>query len=107
MSSSGPRMQIDADSPNLDVLRACAVLVVLAFHTVGFFNRGLASNLGLEQLGRLAVLFFFVHTCLVLMLSLERQTADSIRQRARRQLFSDGPLADDRGARPHRHRCQW
>jgi len=75
MSSSGPRMQIDADSPNLDVLRACAVLVVLAFHTVGFFNRGLASNLGLEQLGRLAVLFFFVHTCLVLMLSLERQTA--------------------------------
>jgi len=68
-------MPIDADSPNLDVLRACAVLVVLAFHTVGFFNRGLASNLGLEQLGRLAVLFFFVHTCLVLMLSLERQTA--------------------------------
>src|SRR3989475_2803822 len=75
MSSSGPRMQIDAASPNLDVLRACAVLVVLAFHTVGFFNRGLASTLGLEQLGRLAVLFFFVHTCLVLMLSLERQTA--------------------------------
>ena len=57
MSSSGARMPIDADSPNLDVLRACAVLVVLAFHTVGFFNRGLASNLGLEQLGRLAVLF--------------------------------------------------
>jgi len=52
----------------------------------------------------------FVTTVVCVPLTLYQQprgSADSIRQRARRQLFSDGPLADDRGARPHRHRCQW
>lgn len=68
-------MQIRSDSANLDFLRACAVLMVLLFHTVGFFNHGLSSALRLYLVGHLGVLLFFVHTSLVLMLSLERQVA--------------------------------
>jgi peptidoglycan/LPS O-acetylase OafA/YrhL len=57
---------------NLDLLRATAVLLVLADHIFaasvsesGFWNWNWA-------IGRLGVLFFFVHTSLVLMSSLER-----------------------------------
>ncbi|MEO6209541.1 MAG: acyltransferase [Gemmatimonadaceae bacterium] len=57
---------------NLDVLRAVAVLLVLADHVfsaIGHDNRGWNWN---WALGRLGVLLFFVHTSLVLMSSLER-----------------------------------
>ena len=59
------------DSPNLDLLRAVAVLSVLADH--------LAATFGIAQrhpkfwaLGRWGVLLFFVHTSLVLMMSMGR-----------------------------------
>ena len=59
------------DSPNLDLLRSVAVLSVLADH--------LAATFGIAQkhpkfwaLGRWGVLLFFVHTSLVLMMSMGR-----------------------------------
>jgi peptidoglycan/LPS O-acetylase OafA/YrhL len=63
-----------AELPNLDSLRALAVLLVLADHVL----ETLGAHLGLEfhptdwYLGRLGVLMFFVHTCYVLMASLQR-----------------------------------
>jgi peptidoglycan/LPS O-acetylase OafA/YrhL len=61
------------DLPNLDFLRAVAVLLVLFGHLTYFLGR---TNLGLLKtywMGDMGVSLFFVHTCLVLMLSLERQ----------------------------------
>jgi peptidoglycan/LPS O-acetylase OafA/YrhL len=54
-------------SPNLDLLRATAVLCVFLNHlslVLGFKDTG--------DLGRFGVLLFFVHTSLVLMLSMDR-----------------------------------
>ncbi|HMF90012.1 MAG TPA: acyltransferase [Candidatus Angelobacter sp.] len=61
------------DSPNLDFVRANAVLMVVVFHVLGFFGIKQAGPFSLEAMGHLGVLVFFVHTCLVLMFSLERQ----------------------------------
>ncbi len=59
---------------NLDLLRATAVLMVVVFHLL-LSLRLVAGPLGwLMGLGRWAVLMFFVHTSLVLMFSLQRQT---------------------------------
>ncbi len=69
------------DSPNLDFLRANAVLMVLVFHVLGFFGIRRAGPFDLEAMGLLGVLLFFVHTGFVLMLSLERQTAKLGQQR--------------------------
>jgi len=52
-----------APSRNLDVLRGIAILCVLAVHLVPSLPR---------QVGTFGVLIFFVHTSLVLMMSLER-----------------------------------
>src|SRR5437899_9089949 len=71
------------DSPNLDFLRANAVLMVLAFHVLGSFGIRRAGPFNLEAMGQLGVLLFFVHTSFVLMLSLERQVA----QYGQRRLF--------------------
>jgi peptidoglycan/LPS O-acetylase OafA/YrhL len=54
-------------SPNLDLLRATAVLLVYFFHL--FITTG--SRLP-DYIGQFGVLLFFVHTSLVLMFSLER-----------------------------------
>jgi peptidoglycan/LPS O-acetylase OafA/YrhL len=64
-----------ADSPNLDVLRSVAVIFVVLSHL--FLDNPLFAdrNYHVQSLGTLGVLIFFVHTCLVLMLSLERQSA--------------------------------
>jgi peptidoglycan/LPS O-acetylase OafA/YrhL len=79
------------DSPNLDLLRSIAVLLVVASH--------LALGLGwadprwdIEALGRVGVAVFFVHTCLVLMLSLERNGAEAVPFFVRR-FFRIYPLA--------------
>ena len=54
-------------SPNLDFLRASAVLIVYLFHLIITTNTRLP-----DYLGQFGVLLFFVHTSLVLMFSLER-----------------------------------
>jgi peptidoglycan/LPS O-acetylase OafA/YrhL len=61
-----------ADSVNLDLLRSTAALFVVLFHVLLFF--GVLNRLPqLHSIGHWGVLMFFVHTSLVLMLSLERQ----------------------------------
>ncbi len=59
-------------SANLDLLRAIAVCLVLAQHLL---RRMQVDHLGwapVTSLGRFGVLLFFVHTCLVLLRSLQR-----------------------------------
>jgi peptidoglycan/LPS O-acetylase OafA/YrhL len=60
--------------PNLDLLRALAVLFVLFDHSATALGFHGVSFIGFEWLGRAGVLFFFVHTCCVLMMSLERDS---------------------------------
>jgi peptidoglycan/LPS O-acetylase OafA/YrhL len=57
---------------NLDLLRAIAVLLVFADHIISAIGRDTGSWNWNWALGRLGVLFFFVHTSLVLMSSIER-----------------------------------
>lgn len=60
-------------SPNLDVLRSIAVTFVVVSHLL-MDRIGLGEGTySTQTLGTLGVLIFFVHTSLVLMLSLERQ----------------------------------
>ena len=68
-------MKSNNEISNLDFLRAIAVLLVLVFHLLRFFGAETVGHFSLSEMGLLGVLFFFVHTCLVLMFSLERQTA--------------------------------
>lgn len=68
-----------SDSGNLDLLRTLAVLFVVFSHLpiaapISSLIFG-AGNYHSSALGLLGVGIFFVHTCLVLMLSLERQSA--------------------------------
>lgn len=69
------------DSPNLDFLRASAVLMVLVFHVLGFLGIRHVGKFDLEAMGLLGVLLFFVHTSFVLMFSLQRQVAKFGRER--------------------------
>src|SRR5207248_1672094 len=55
-------------SANLDFLRAVAVLLVLAQHLLRRFEVGAR----IPAIGTFGVFIFFVHTCLVLMYSMER-----------------------------------
>lgn len=68
------RPQVLGELPNLDALRALAVLLVLADHVLE--TLGATSGLKFHPFdwyfGRLGVLLFFVHTCYVLMASMER-----------------------------------
>jgi peptidoglycan/LPS O-acetylase OafA/YrhL len=62
------------ESRNLDILRASAVLAVLVDHIIAsifFPDNGLANGLGTG-----GVMIFFVHTCTVLLQSLERTRTD-------------------------------
>jgi peptidoglycan/LPS O-acetylase OafA/YrhL len=61
-------------SANLDFLRAVAVLFVVATHLTYFHGLILQGPFNLQLLGALGVQMFFVHTSLVLMLSLRRQS---------------------------------
>src|SRR5271157_3735798 len=60
------------ESANLDFLRSFAVLLVFCVHFYDIqTGKGAAWDF-VWHLGQLGVLMFFVHTCLVLMWSLER-----------------------------------
>jgi peptidoglycan/LPS O-acetylase OafA/YrhL len=59
------------DSPNLDLLRTCAVSFVVLAHVQDFVP-GWGWGFNVHPLGRIGIALFFVHTTLVLMMSLER-----------------------------------
>jgi peptidoglycan/LPS O-acetylase OafA/YrhL len=62
---------------NLDFLRAFAVLLVVVGHLTRFFDVSGLGPISWMGLGGLGVAIFFVHTALVLMLSLEREARNS------------------------------
>jgi peptidoglycan/LPS O-acetylase OafA/YrhL len=67
------------DSANLDFLRSFAVLLVFYVHLYDIWT-GTGKDSGFVwHLGQLGVLMFFVHTCLVLMWSLERSSLEGWR----------------------------
>jgi peptidoglycan/LPS O-acetylase OafA/YrhL len=59
--------------PNLDFLRACAVLSVVAEHILLAYNVQQIGYWQIRWMGVVGVFLFFVHTSLVLMWSLERK----------------------------------
>src|SRR5580658_10043359 len=63
-------MNSGRDSANLDFLRSAAVLFVVVFHLLLFFQRDHLGHFNLPM-GHWGVMIFFVHTSLVLMFSLE------------------------------------
>ena len=70
-----PIFQIVKQSPNLDLLRSAAVLAVLWGHLTEYSvkNSFLSKfQWGSDELAHFAVLMFFIHTSLVLMMSLAR-----------------------------------
>ncbi len=85
--------------PNLDILRALAVLMVLGAHVIemaAIQNANLSIHPYNLILGRLGVLLFFVHTALVLNYSMARSHLagwDEIRQFYIRRVFRIYPLA--------------
>jgi len=89
--------RIGGESTNLDVLRSAAVIFVVVSHLPGV-DAPLRQWWDVHALGMLGVIIFFVHTCLVLMLSLERQVADHGEHRAAsvflaRRVFRIYPLS--------------
>ena len=83
-------------SANLDLLRAVAVLLVLAQHLC---RRAYVDHVGWMQSsswGSFGVLLFFVHTCLVLMYSMERSNLAGwplLKNFATRRIFRIYPLS--------------
>src|SRR5438445_11507215 len=75
MLTSSNRVQFNKamrnDYPNLDFLRATAVLIVSSTHLIAGLNRFAWPIV--EEIGYFGVLIFFVHTSLVLSMSLDRQ----------------------------------
>ena len=70
---------VQRDAPNLDFLRSVAVLLVYVNHLYDIYTgTGTKWDL-LWHIGQLGVLMFFVHTCLVLMWSLERSGLQGIK----------------------------
>jgi peptidoglycan/LPS O-acetylase OafA/YrhL len=59
--------------PNLDFLRACAVLSVVAEHILFYLGVQQIGYWQIRWMGVVGVFLFFVHTSLVLMWSLERK----------------------------------
>lgn len=73
--SSTPAKRNFSDSANLDTLRATAVILVFVSHILevfGFKKSPFMHNWGLNYLGSFGVLMFFIHTSLVLMMSMDR-----------------------------------
>ena len=71
-----PMEKLTTNSGNLDLLRSFAVMLVVGFHLAKFFNWRF-EKFRVTDFGLLGVMLFFVHTTLVLMFSLERQSAGS------------------------------
>ena len=67
-----------SDNPNLDFLRATAVLYVFFGHLTFFRGITYLGPLRILPMGYWGVFIFFVHTSLVLMLSLERQWSGGV-----------------------------
>ena len=66
-------MSAKTDSANLDFLRAYAVLTVYFGHALQVFHiEQIFGRVTIYDFAQTGVLIFFVHTSLVLMLSLER-----------------------------------
>jgi peptidoglycan/LPS O-acetylase OafA/YrhL len=63
---------MENNSANLDVLRAVAVLTVYISHIFQLFGIRYLGPVSLEAFAQMGVLIFFVHTSLVLMLSMGR-----------------------------------
>lgn len=87
---------LSAASPNLDFLRAMAVMFVFVDHLL--LTHGIQRILFFSpaDLGRVGVYFFFVHTSLVLLMSLERTQLTGIRKVMHfyfRRMFRIYPLA--------------
>jgi len=61
------------DLPNLDLLRAVAVLTVFVEHVLLAYNVQYIGSWEVQWIGVVGVFIFFVHTALVLMWSLERK----------------------------------
>lgn len=89
-------MVVEGPSANLDFLRAIAVLLVLGQHLLrrtGIFQLGWIDT---SCLGRFGVLLFFVHTCLVLMYSMQRSGLtgwDLVKNFHIRRIFRIYPLS--------------
>lgn len=67
--------RLKQESPNLDSLRAVAILTVVISHLPSSVGLGDDAFWGLESIGRMGVRMFFIHTSLVLMMSLRRLEA--------------------------------
>jgi peptidoglycan/LPS O-acetylase OafA/YrhL len=91
------------DYRNLDVLRSIAVLLVLFSHllkSVGYQDSAVAEALALKHMAHFGVLIFFIHTSLVLMMSMRRLELEqrAVKKRAVirfyvRRMFRIYPLA--------------
>lgn len=64
--------RVTKDSSNLDLLRSIAVLAVFMAHLLRTFGINKVLIIDVRPLGTVGVLIFFVHTSLVLMMSMER-----------------------------------
>jgi peptidoglycan/LPS O-acetylase OafA/YrhL len=73
IAASARATRASDDLPNLDFLRAVAVLLVVFGHLTFFRGITAVGPFNLYEMGGLGVRLFFVHTCFVLMLSLQRQ----------------------------------
>jgi len=77
----GASPKTSIDSRNLDFLRTVAVLCVFVTHLINYLSgTGQADVRGIpfHLLGQTGVLLFFVHTALVLMMSMERMTSRNL-----------------------------
>lgn len=72
-----PSERSTSDCRNLDLVRAIAVLIVVARHTINFWQFPETPWFQHWPFGTSGVAIFFVHTSLVLMFSLERHEAQS------------------------------
>jgi len=83
-------------SANLDLLRAIAVILVLAQHLARRMNVETFARMPTSSWGLFGVLLFFVHTCLVLMYSMERSRLTGwtlFKNFAARRVFRIYPLS--------------